>query len=78
LSVTPPDDRRPGRRGDPRPDPRIAYRPADAAKAIGISRAYLYELIAAGRIRTCKLGAATLIERAELERFVAGLPEAAR
>jgi excisionase family DNA binding protein len=55
-------------------DAAIAYRPREAAQVLGVSRAKLYELIAAGEIRPRKLGTATLVPRAELERFLDELP----
>jgi excisionase family DNA binding protein len=54
-----------------RQDDRLAFRPASAAAAIGISRSQLYEEIKAGRIRVAKCGVATLIPRAELEAWLA-------
>lgn len=44
----------------------IAVRPAEAARMIGISRARLYQLIAAGELQPYKLGCATLIDVADL------------
>lgn len=35
-----------------------------------LSRSYLYELIGRGELRIIKVGKATLIPRAEIERFV--------
>lgn len=52
----------------------LCYRPAEAAQLLRVSRARLYELLATGEIQARKLGAATLIERSELERYVASLP----
>ncbi len=55
----------------------LAYRPADAAAALGISRSRLYELMAAGKITGRKISAqVTVIPRAELERYLDGLPVA--
>jgi excisionase family DNA binding protein len=45
-----------------------------AAAALGICRSQLYELIGDGSIRSVKIGKRRLIERAELDRFVAKLP----
>jgi excisionase family DNA binding protein len=55
-------------------DDRLAFGPADAARAIGISRAHLYIEIAAGKIATRKLGSRTLILRDELDRYLQELP----
>lgn len=53
----------------------IAYRPADAARAIGISTNSLYELIASGRIEARKLSPqVTVIRHDELVRFIDALP----
>jgi excisionase family DNA binding protein len=61
---------------DQKPEP-LAFRPTDAARMLGCSRATIFELIAAGRLRALKLSPrVTLIPRAELERLLAELPEA--
>ena len=52
----------------------LAYRPADAAKVLGISRAKLYQIMDEGRIVGRKLDRRTLIPRAELERYITSLP----
>lgn len=52
----------------------LAYRPTGAAKALGISRGQLYVLLGRGDIAHRKMGKATLIERAELERYLTSLP----
>jgi excisionase family DNA binding protein len=49
---------------------RIAYRVHEAADLIGISRAKLYQLVAAGDLATFKIGAATLIRADELRAFI--------
>lgn len=49
----------------------VARSVESAAKAIGVGRTTLYELIASGAIRTFKVGARTLIPESELHRFVA-------
>lgn len=46
---------------------RLAYSPAEAAEAIGISRAKLYELLEAGELRSVKIGRRRLIRAADLE-----------
>jgi excisionase family DNA binding protein len=68
-----------GPRARPPPPPRgtmtpLTYRPSGAAKLLGISRATLYVLLNRGEIAYRKLGNATLIEHAELERYIASLP----
>lgn len=56
---------------------RLAYRPADAAAALGISRSRLYELMSAGKITGRKISLqVTVITRAELERYLDELPVA--
>jgi excisionase family DNA binding protein len=45
---------------------RIAYAVDEAAHAISISRARLYELIGAGEIGVCKIGKRTIIPAVEL------------
>ena len=49
---------------------RFSYSPAEVAARLGISRALVYRLIAAGRLRAVKLGARTVIPAAELERLL--------
>jgi excisionase family DNA binding protein len=53
---------------------KLSYRIPEAVAATGIARSSLYEVIKAGDLKTRKLGARTLIDRAELERFIASLP----
>lgn len=55
-------------------DLQVAYRPTEAARVLGISRAHVYRLIRSGDLRARKLGRSTLITRAELSAFVAKLP----
>ncbi|RIK16416.1 MAG: ethanolamine utilization protein EutA [Acidobacteria bacterium] len=49
---------------------RLLHPIPDAATVLGIGRSTLYELIAAGKIRTVKIGRRTLIAQDELERYV--------
>jgi excisionase family DNA binding protein len=44
----------------------LAYNVPDASRAIGVSRATVWRLIAAGELRTFKLGARTLIRAEQL------------
>lgn len=53
-----------------RPVEKLTYRPEEAAEAIGVSRTTIYKEIQAGKIKTFKYGAATLIRRTELERLI--------
>lgn len=48
----------------------LAYRPAGAAKAVGLSEREIYNLLSAGRIKAKRHGRAVLIPRAELQRFI--------
>ncbi len=52
----------------------ISYGVADAAKAIGVSRAYMYRLLSEGKIAAKKIGTRTVITVAELNRFVSVQP----
>ena len=52
----------------------IAYRPTDTARALGISEALVYELIANGDLPARKLGRATLILRADIDTYLSSLP----
>ena len=55
---------------------RIAYKPSDAAKAIGVSLAHLYVLMARGDLPAFKIGKRTLIKAADLQAFVDRAPRA--
>jgi excisionase family DNA binding protein len=46
---------------------RIAYRPAEAAAALGISRSRIYELMAEGHIAYRQIGGVRLIPRAAVD-----------
>ena len=52
-----------------RPDP-LLVRPNDAARMIGYGRTKFFELLKAGDIRAIRKGRATLIEVAELRRWI--------
>jgi excisionase family DNA binding protein len=56
--------------------PTLCLRIPEAAEAIGIKRARLYQMIAAGMITAHKIGARTVVKRTEIDRFLASLPEA--
>lgn len=53
-----------------RPIERLAFRPEEAAEAIGVSRSQIYKEIKEGRVKSFKYGAATLIRREELEKLI--------
>jgi excisionase family DNA binding protein len=42
----------------------------EGAAHLRVSRSYFYELISAGKIKTTKLGKRTLVQGAELRRFM--------
>lgn len=48
----------------------LLVRPADAAKMIGFSESYVFELLAKGELARIKIGRSTLIEVAELKRWI--------
>jgi excisionase family DNA binding protein len=50
---------------------RIAYRPAEAARALGTSTDTIGRLIANGSLRSVKIGASRFIPASELEAFIA-------
>lgn len=54
---------------------RIALSPIEAATALGISRAKVYEELAAGRLRSVKSGKRRLIPVAALDEWLAELPD---
>jgi excisionase family DNA binding protein len=54
----------------------ICYSPSDAAKALGIGKSTLFNILARGEIKARKLGTRTLISAAELSRYVETLPDA--
>ena len=58
------------------PIEKLAYRVAEAAHALAISRSRLYELIGSGEIKILKDGGRTLIRRSELEAYLLRLEEA--
>lgn len=52
----------------------LAYRPRDAAAAIGVSEALIYELISEGALPARKLRGVTLLLRSDLLAFLEALP----
>jgi excisionase family DNA binding protein len=52
-------------------DGALALSVVDAAHAIGISRATLYVLLAQRKLKSVKIGKRRLVERVEIERFLA-------
>lgn len=51
-------------------DERLLLRPEEAAQRLGLSRATVYELLAAGRIESLTIGKSRRIEVPALERFI--------
>jgi excisionase family DNA binding protein len=49
---------------------RLLYKPPEAARALGISIAYLYELLAEGQIESLKIGASRRIPAASIQQFI--------
>jgi excisionase family DNA binding protein len=45
----------------------------EAARHLKVSRSYLYQLIAAKKIKVAKLGSRTIVPGAEIQRFVKSL-----
>jgi len=56
--------------------PRLAYGMEELATALGVSRSFVYQEKAAGRLRTFKLGRRTLVSDEEARRIVAAAQEA--
>ena len=54
--------------------PRVAMRIESAAKSTDLSRTRLYGAIAAGELVAKKAGRVTIVEVAELKRFISSLP----
>jgi excisionase family DNA binding protein len=52
---------------------KLLFRPEEAADALGVSRARLYQLLAAGEIGSVKIGASRRIPSADLRAYVARL-----
>ena len=55
----------------------LMYRPADAARVLGIGRTAVFGLLKAGRLRSVKLGGSRLITAAALAEFVRQLEDGA-
>jgi excisionase family DNA binding protein len=65
----------PGARKPRRPAdvPNLLYGIAEVGKATSLGRSSVYSLIAAGKLRTVKVGRRTLIRAEDLKAFVDGL-----
>jgi hypothetical protein len=56
--------------------PRALYTPRETEKILSISHAQLYRIIGRGALDARKIGRATYITAASIERFLAALPAA--
>ena len=70
------------RHPQPQPEPvrtiaPVSYCVEDAAKALGIGRTFVFQLIKEGRLKAVKVGRRTLIPVREVEAFLARLGGAA-
>ncbi|MCJ2074119.1 helix-turn-helix domain-containing protein [Methylobacterium sp. E-016] len=74
--VVEPAPKRPAPEAAPNSDraPPLTYRPKEAAAALSVSQATLYELIAIGALSARKLGSATIILRSDIDAYLAALP----
>jgi excisionase family DNA binding protein len=55
---------------------RVLLRPEEAARALGVSRTTVFELIRSGALRSVKIGSVRRISATALAEFVAGLEAA--
>jgi excisionase family DNA binding protein len=53
----------------------LLFRPSEAAQRLGIGRTKVYELMAAGRLRSVKIGASRRVSATALAEFVATLDQ---
>jgi excisionase family DNA binding protein len=63
--------------GSGEPVVRLLYRVSEAASALGLSRAKVYELISSGALHAVRIDGARRIKTADLEAFVASLGDEA-
>ena len=52
---------------------KLLYRPTEAAESLGVSRARLYQLLAAGELGSVKIGVSRRIPAADLLAYVSRL-----
>jgi excisionase family DNA binding protein len=57
--------------GGPIPD-RLLYSPRETQELLGISRATVYRLVGAGRLKTVKIGSRTGVTAASIHRLASG------
>lgn len=53
---------------------RLAYRVPEAASALGVSRAHIYNLVSRGALRAVKIGGSTRIPATEVQRLAGVVP----
>lgn len=58
------------------PEARLLYSPAEAARLLSLSRAQVYELLAAGRIASVKVGRLRRIRHEALTAYIESLDSA--
>ena len=73
AAETPPANQKAKREPKPAPTP-IAYRPAEAAHVLGVSRSTIYQMMMDGKLEARHLGGATLIAHDELMRVFKAAP----
>lgn len=56
---------------------RLAYRPEEAARALGCCRDTIFKLLASGELKGWRIGAARLISADEIRRFIREREQAA-
>jgi excisionase family DNA binding protein len=57
---------------------KLAYRPAQFAEAVGLSKGFIYKEIASGNLRAKKVGRASVIRANDGERWLATREPAAK
>ena len=62
---------------EPSPIPALSLSVEDAAKALGLGRTFVFQLIKEGRLKAVKIGRRTLIPVTECEAFLSRLGGAA-
>ena len=57
-------------------EPKLAYRPAEAARLLGLSRETIFGLLKRGQLKGFRIGTARLIAASELSRYILERQEA--
>lgn len=55
---------------------KVAFDISEFCKAFGVGRSFVYEELAAGRLKAKKIGRKNLITKADAEEWLASLPDA--